>query len=210
MRLGLCYCPQFCTGVSIHAPWEGCDTLIFKDLQNEYTFQFTHPGKGATPLTEADVVLDDVSIHAPWEGCDGRISKRQALPVVSIHAPWEGCDIEETQGLNSLPVRFQFTHPGKGATDHHNVISCGLIRFNSRTLGRVRHPPPYFPSQCSSFNSRTLGRVRLALMASRSSKTLFQFTHPGKGATKNYALCLRRKVFQFTHPGKGATFPLRW
>ena len=34
--------------VSIHAPWEGCDThtlsIIFKFL----AFQFTHPGKGAT------------------------------------------------------------------------------------------------------------------------------------------------------------------
>ena len=33
------------------------------------------------------------------------------------------------------------------------------------------------------FNSRTLGRVRLYSLASSSAARLFQFTHPGKGAT---------------------------
>ena len=35
---------------------------------------------------------------------------------------------------------------------------------------------------------------------------MFQFTHPGKGATDEFEE-LRRKIikFQFTHPGKGAT-----
>ena len=34
--------------VSIHAPWEGCDTDIFIPDALDYEFQFTHPGKGAT------------------------------------------------------------------------------------------------------------------------------------------------------------------
>ena len=78
--------------VSIHAPREGCDSnSIYFDVA-VVTFQFTHPGRGAT-LISAKTILDaDVSIHAPREGCD-----------VSNF----------TDGLGDL---FQFTHPGRGAT----------------------------------------------------------------------------------------------
>ena len=56
-----------------------------------------------------------VSIHAPWEGCD--VSKQVVTEMtrVSIHAPWEGCDFTCMATLTDT-LRFQFTHPGKGAT----------------------------------------------------------------------------------------------
>ena len=122
--------------VSIHAPREGCDSSIpattFATLRfnsrtpggvrrvitrtrfDEQTFQFTHPGRGATYLcgvacttlrfqfthpgrgaTENNPLYYNelrVSIHAPREGCD--ISVREGYPcsIVSIHAPREGCD----------------------------------------------------------------------------------------------------------------------
>ena len=79
--------------VSIHAPWEGCDSYIAMAMCTDTLFQFTHPGKGATLLyrsalggkrrfnsrtlgrvrlhfTADDLLLRPVSIHAPWEGCD--------------------------------------------------------------------------------------------------------------------------------------------
>ena len=34
---------------------------------------------------------------------------------------------------------------------------------------------------------------------------MFQFTHPGKGATTSNQGPRKQYVFQFTHPGKGAT-----
>ena len=34
---------------------------------------------------------------------------------------------------------------------------------------------------------------------------LFQFTHPGRGATLPAALAPVKLAFQFTHPGRGAT-----
>ena len=34
----------------------------------------------------------------------------------------------------------------------------------------------------------------------------FQFTHPGRGATKRKGYLTVCNVFQFTHPGRGATF----
>ena len=79
-------------GVSIHAPWEGCDceskTISLKgcgfnsrtlgrvrlgvvmDAVYGGMFQFTHPGKGATAKSVDFVPGAEVSIHAPWEGCD--------------------------------------------------------------------------------------------------------------------------------------------
>ena len=79
--------------VSIHAPWEGCDVE-----------------GGVTPADH-----DFVSIHAPWEGCDMLVVSELSEAVVSIHAPWEGCDLCFT-GLRYSDLKFQFTHPGKGAT----------------------------------------------------------------------------------------------
>ncbi len=59
--------------------------------------------------------VSKVSIHAPWEGCDNEFTLHTTSQVVSIHAPWEGCDYLSL--LNYYyPQRFQFTHPGKGAT----------------------------------------------------------------------------------------------
>ena len=78
--------------VSIHAPWEGCDTPQRYTILTTHMFQFTHPGKGAT-VELLHVVQDvEVSIHAPWEGCDKSYHLQEAERDVSIHAPWEGCD----------------------------------------------------------------------------------------------------------------------
>ena len=127
-------------------------------------FQFTHPGKGATPAVKAKPPHSEVSIHAPWEGCD--ISPAS----ISLHSR---CFNSRTLGRVRLAITlfvdyvdmFQFTHPGKGAT--------------------------LSPSPCS---------LRLT----------FQFTHPGKGATRSVCSLIPREAFQFTHPGKGATFTDRF
>ena len=56
--------------VSIHTPWEGCDSRYSCPRVFFCLFQFTHPGKGATldALLRRRVLV--VSIHTPWEGCD--------------------------------------------------------------------------------------------------------------------------------------------
>ena len=129
-----------------------------------------------------------------------------------------------------------------------------LSGFNSRTLGRVRRLPPFVAGCCSGFNSRTLGRVRRIILRPCqtqrcfNSRTLgrvrpefsigtnlpmmFQFTHPGKGATSlldrrekrcpvsihapwegcdfsSFCSPISSHLFQFTHPGKGATHARR-
>ena len=79
------------------------------------TFQFTHPGKGATRRVKLLRRRLKVSIHAPWEGCDIALRPSTTQYPVSIHAPWEGCDNSSCNSRLSLH-QFQFTHPGKGAT----------------------------------------------------------------------------------------------
>ena len=88
-----------------------------------YEFQFTHPGRGATPI-EVKLMQANVEFQFTHPGRGATLRLVAVLPrlCVSIHAPREGCD-DDTQGLNSFPVLFQFTHPGRGATP------CQLIFF---------------------------------------------------------------------------------
>ena len=168
-------------GVSIHAPWEGCDSTyqhghypagcfnsrtlgrVRRSLTRiDWTlssFQFTHPGKGATKFNPFRLLAYQFQFTHPGKGATKQGTsmpaervfqfthpgkgatlssylRRKASPV-SIHAPWEGCDAGLTR------------------------VRLWIIRFNSRTLGRVRH------SCCRLYND----------------SHQFQFTHPGKGAT---------------------------
>ena len=145
--------------VSIHAPWEGCDSPSFGPFKSlvcfnsrtlgrvrlyisakSYTyllFQFTHPGKGATCSALSNCYTKSVSIHAPWEGCDS-IGISEVLLHLSFNSRTLGRVRLKHSRLGMLCVEFQFTHPGKGAT---LAALCGWLRprrFNSRTLGRVR------------------------------------------------------------------------
>ena len=101
-----------------------------------------------------------VSIHAPREGCDGEpqaaVHRRSN---VSIHAPREGCD-SSTLAYICVVDRFQFTHPGRGATSSIGSVSPDAqFQFThpgrgatERTARHTRLP--------LSFNSRTPGGVR--------------------------------------------------
>ena len=54
---------------------------------------------------------------------------------VSIHAPWEGCD-EEQRKANNRGDGFQFTHPGKGATNFPETIQLGDVEFQFTHPGK--------------------------------------------------------------------------
>ena len=62
---------------------------------------------------------------------------------------------------------FQFTHPGRGATELFGTENLSVAGFNSRTPGGVR---PHSPSDVDALR-------------------LFQFTHPGRGATSDVRPC---------------------
>ena len=191
--------------VSIHAPWEGCDDGHVED----------------------DAGVGAVSIHAPWEGCDAKYA-RSASPrlTVSIHAPWEGCDYRFNP-FRLLAYQFQFTHPGKGATQRDkNRSELCRVSIHAPWEG-CDHRGGEETQAKGSFNSRTLGRVRRHVAFSFlpedvsihapwegcdgpqgkvgqrgecfNSRTLGRVRHV-HNLTSNYP-----REFQFTHPGKGAT-----
>ena len=146
--------------VSIHAPWEGCDSAggaVARPLSSFnsrtlgrvrhlrhliillfHLFQFTHPGKGATKFTTTFIAVRIMfQFTHPGKGATSQVSRLLPEFRVSIHAPWEGCDFAKS--VDFVPgTEFQFTHPGKGATALSLNSSTIRGSFNSRTLGRVR------------------------------------------------------------------------
>ena len=123
--------------VSIHAPREGCDLRDWGTINLEAQFQFTHPGRGATPSKEIleqnyqfqfthpgrgatsgkSLVIADIVFQFthPGRGATILLDLLGQLWTVSIHAPREGCDTIAIDRFRDWSV-FQFTHPGRGAT----------------------------------------------------------------------------------------------
>ena len=112
------------------------------------------------------------------EKADARVNS----PNVSIHAPWEGCDGKRYLSRYES-VRFQFTHPGKGATlDLSLYLAYQPVSIHAPWEG------------CDIWRNTCVIKA-----------VTFQFTHPGKGATLHRDEVKEYIKFQFTHPGKGAT-----
>ena len=124
-------------------------------------FQFTHPGRGATQLVFVLHRLGRVSIHAPREGCDHRVGRSL-----------------------TKATEFQFTHPGRGATAQRAGTRCWrVVSIHAPREGcdRVRRDGAL---KDQGFNSRTPGGVRHVTRGVQDLYQQFQFTHPGRGATR--------------------------
>jgi len=100
---------------------------------------------------------------------------------VSIHAPREGCDLNWS--VDSVPSkRFNSRTPG-GVRLSTRYIRKPALSFNSRTPGGVRLCIRHCLYQECRFNSRTPGGVRHPSPLQLAQINMFQFTHPGRGAT---------------------------
>ena len=170
--------------VSIHAPREGCDSLV--------TLVYF-------PTC--------VSIHAPREGCDEDYRNYTINFLnVSIHAPREGCDARILS--NEIPAyEFQFTHPGRGATRGCRLRALPLLRFNSRTPGGVRLFSVHSFISVLMFQFTHPGRGATPCRVHGDATCSVSIHAPREGcddtaSTRNIGI---RISFQFTHPGRGAT-----
>ena len=145
-------------------------------------FQFTHPGRGATAWISTRPSDQDVSIHAPREGCDIRsdIASRNSG---SFNSRTPGGVRQQDEQHRGNDIRFQFTHPGRGATSLASCVSLILaFQFThpgrgatdkERILNRLQRVSIHAPREgCDLLDMRS---IRLLMM--------FQFTHPGRGAT---------------------------
>ena len=175
--------PTAAFGISIHAPLAGCDATV--EAYDSATVISIH-----APLAGCDAILRPpaawrvISIHAPLAGCDGSLLAMRPDCQISIHAPLAGCDRVCVQSLTPRvhfnprtpcgvrpalpsspypPIRFQSTHPLRGATPRH----C-------RSLRRPAH-----------FNPRTPCGVRPTTPRTATFWGRFQSTHPLRGATRD-------------------------
>ena len=103
--------------VSIHAPWEGCDSGRVERLSASDSFNSRTLGRVRPPRHDDEDNAVRVSIHAPWEGCD---LSRLIRPLSCV------CFNSRTLGRVRRQRRAHRGRSGRG--------------FNSRTLGRVRLP----------------------------------------------------------------------
>ncbi len=80
-------------------------------------------------------------------------------------------------------VRFQSTHPARGATVHHvNNCNCFFISIHAPREGCDNSGDGGL-FQLTNFNPRTPRGVRLLLQRSNLLAYRFQSTHPARGAT---------------------------
>ena len=81
---------------------------------------------------------------------------------------------------------FQFTHPGRGATGRAHYVSA--VRWVSIHAPRegCDSGDAFRRRYDDRFNSRTPGGVRRYTTTFIAARIMFQFTHPGRGATLNF------------------------
>ena len=147
--------------VSIHAPREGCDLRIASAPARISSFQFTHPGRGATvPRRTHRIRQNCFNSRTPGGVRHFEAVNLEGCTLFQFTHPGRGATGAETP-TNLEDLAFQFTHPGRGATPHkphtsithmfqfthpgrgatiNDMASRVLKRgFNSRTPGGVRH-----------------------------------------------------------------------
>ena len=135
--LALCRELGVSVDISIHAPLAGCDISSDNTAWIFGEFQSTHPLRGATRWHEALLRHVLISIHAPLAGCD-LIFKSCFIHSTDFN-PRTPCGVRpKICGINVVTVKFQSTHPLRGATcDIASVQPC-LFDFNPRTPCGVR------------------------------------------------------------------------
>ena len=125
--------------ISIHAPREGCDSLICPPGTLCTEFQSTHPARGATahgtrrragtsyfnprtprgvrPVDTPEAGTEyDISIHAPREGCDTESATyAECCSNFNPRTP-RGVRHMRLPLVTSYTAKFQSTHPARGAT----------------------------------------------------------------------------------------------
>ena len=205
-RLLLLFCFKFQV-ISIHAPREGCDRGLQQRLWLWLLFQSTHPARGATTSGRAYRALTTkfqsthpargatfigllfahiytISIHAPREGCDDPdFVYTIGETVISIHAPREGCD-SKINGVSATTVKFQSTHPARGATEKHlKAFQKQNISIHAPREGCDKDPPvDVVETLTISIHAPREGCDR-ALLPVCATPNQFQSTHPARGAT---------------------------
>ena len=150
-----------------------------------YTFQSTHPLRGAT--------------------CTGCV-KREST-TISIHAPLAGCDTT-VWATATTRMRFQSTHPLRGATSiGRNTLRNRAISIHAPLAG-CDISVAKAAGLCAHFNPRTPCGVRRLAFDENGNLVKFQSTHPLRGATLCVMTVLAKRLISIHAPLAGCDPPL--
>ena len=123
-------------------------------------FQSTHPMRGATRCVCCFPYSDAISIHAPHAGCDAFADK--SLMNDDDFNPRTPCGVRrEVHALRVIGIKFQSTHPMRGATRIEPIEEVFISNFNPRTPCGVRRQSACRLCATNDFNPRTPCGVRL-------------------------------------------------
>ena len=193
-----------------------------------YLFQFTHPVRGATYEAFLELKALWFQFTHPVRGATQQYQIGKVGGEFQFTHPVRGATRTIPQ-TSTRRTKFQFTHPVRGATGYAHSRGERGYRFNSRTPCGVRQP--HREGGCErgevSIHAPRAG-CDFSLALESASSSLFQFTHPVRGATSSPSQrsrqvrsfnsrtpcgvrqrATRARVgaapFQFTHPVRGAT-----
>ena len=124
-----------------------------------YSFQSTHPSRGATREQGGAAGRHRISIHAPLAGCDHyEVCHARKTWWISIHAPLAGCDAFFTGAVSRDGISIHA--PLAGCDPRSCLRISGTQHFNPRTPYGVRRAPRSACSCLRHFNPRTPCGVR--------------------------------------------------
>ena len=214
--------------ISIHAPREGCDSLLVCTRSACVPFRSTPPARGATrgwvwcsprrrnfnPRTPRGVRRPEPQRLKPMSDFNPRTPRGVRPPTkgimlggffISIHAPREGCDSRCPQP--ELPkTQFQSTHPARGATriSTHCCVTC-TFQSTHPARGATRCSRGCLDTR-SNFNPRTPRGVR-PLFVSAFDQYDYDFNpRTPRGVRRHHQVpSIAGTRFQSTHPARGAT-----
>ena len=178
------------------------------DRRSSREFQFTHPGRGATSYTYVISERDECSFNSRTPGGVRLVVRLGEVASVEFQFTHPGRGATSQLALlEPLSLLFQFTHPGRGATkpvmnpQPTTDVSIHAPREGCDCRGRSG------ASARQGFNSRTPGGVR-RLGLQYSFLLVCVSIHAPREGCDSVLVSLRLKlhVFQFTHPGRGATY----
>ena len=191
-------------------------------------FQSTHPLRGATRLPRLLRRGRIISIHAPLAGCDARGQDHLHGRRISIHAPLAGCDPRGSSPVQAAryfnprtpcgvrPLEDWRQAASWSISIHAPLAGCdpNLVVVGQRLAISIHAPlagcdAQHVQAECVftiSIHAPLAGCDGWTRCRSAVLFTLFQSTHPLRGATLCGGLCRRQLLkFQSTHPLRGAT-----
>ena len=149
----------------------------------ELEFQSTRPMRGATRRSpRRDTSPRDFNPRAPCGARLGPERHQHGHHAISIHAPHAGRDRRIPGKMSHL--RFQSTHPSRGAT--RSIYTYCLVFTIFQSTRPMRGATPARPPRSPLW-------------------TTFQSTRPVRGATLLYFNARMQESFQSTRPVRGAT-----